>query len=190
MSWLQETSWSSQPGPGDSPALPHLPGGSSDWRQPNRRVPGGDAGPPKVGNMQKQKQETLTRPSFNCLDALVVRYPTLTAKNRQSNTAGNDIFAKFSTYVKNTRPDQHRGELTVCWHDHLVNGVIQTPLVPVVCVQLWRRVLTRLWLSWTTTWQTHCLTRLRLENPHADIWTESSWHWLTAIFCPNCTLSR
>ncbi|CAF96441.1 unnamed protein product, partial [Tetraodon nigroviridis] len=36
------------------------------------------------------------------------KYPTLAAKNRQSDTAGNDIFAKFSTYVKNTRPDKHR----------------------------------------------------------------------------------
>ncbi|XP_011604474.1 chloride intracellular channel protein 5a isoform X2 [Takifugu rubripes] len=36
------------------------------------------------------------------------KYPKLAAKYRQSNTAGNDIFAKFSTYVKNTRPDKHR----------------------------------------------------------------------------------
>ncbi|XP_037617694.1 chloride intracellular channel protein 5a isoform X3 [Sebastes umbrosus] len=36
------------------------------------------------------------------------KYPKLAAKNRESNTAGNDIFAKFSAYVKNTRPDKHR----------------------------------------------------------------------------------
>ncbi|KAF0046205.1 hypothetical protein F2P81_002734 [Scophthalmus maximus] len=36
------------------------------------------------------------------------KYPKLAAKNRGSNTAGNDIFAKFSAYVKNTRPDKHR----------------------------------------------------------------------------------
>ncbi|XP_073682820.1 chloride intracellular channel protein 5-like [Garra rufa] len=30
------------------------------------------------------------------------KYPKLAAKNKESNTAGNDIFAKFSAYVKNT----------------------------------------------------------------------------------------
>ncbi|KAL7862203.1 hypothetical protein SRHO_G00136440 [Serrasalmus rhombeus] len=33
------------------------------------------------------------------------KYPKLAAKNRESNTAGNDIFAKFSAYVKNTKPE-------------------------------------------------------------------------------------
>lgn len=93
----------------------------------------------------------VTEPTFKCVDALSVRYPRLAAKYRQSNTAGNDIFAKFSTYVKNTRPDKHRGELTVCLASGKVFSVIQTPWVPVVCVQHWREVLTRLWLSWTTT---------------------------------------
>ncbi|XP_034031634.1 chloride intracellular channel protein 5a isoform X2 [Thalassophryne amazonica] len=36
------------------------------------------------------------------------KYPKLAAKNRESNTTGNDIFAKFSAYIKNTRPDKHR----------------------------------------------------------------------------------
>ncbi|XP_074520622.1 chloride intracellular channel protein 5-like isoform X2 [Halichoeres trimaculatus] len=36
------------------------------------------------------------------------KYPKLAAKNRESNTAGIDIFAKFSAFVKNTRPDQNR----------------------------------------------------------------------------------
>uniref|UniRef100_UPI0037E94D5D chloride intracellular channel protein 5a n=1 Tax=Semicossyphus pulcher TaxID=241346 RepID=UPI0037E94D5D len=35
------------------------------------------------------------------------KYPKLAAKNLESNTAGNDIFAKFSAYVKNIRPDQN-----------------------------------------------------------------------------------
>ncbi|XP_037304909.2 chloride intracellular channel protein 5b isoform X1 [Pungitius pungitius] len=33
------------------------------------------------------------------------KYPKLAAKQRESNTAGNDIFAKFSAYIKNTRPE-------------------------------------------------------------------------------------
>ena len=37
------------------------------------------------------------------------RYPKLAAKQRESNTAGNDIFAKFSAYVKNTRPQNNAG---------------------------------------------------------------------------------
>ncbi|XP_030266257.1 chloride intracellular channel protein 5a isoform X2 [Sparus aurata] len=36
------------------------------------------------------------------------KYPKLAAKNRESNTAGNDTFARFSAYVKNTRPDKNR----------------------------------------------------------------------------------
>uniref|UniRef100_A0A674BXS3 Chloride intracellular channel protein n=1 Tax=Salmo trutta TaxID=8032 RepID=A0A674BXS3_SALTR len=35
------------------------------------------------------------------------RYPKLAAKNRESNTAGNDIFAKFSAYIKNIRPENN-----------------------------------------------------------------------------------
>uniref|UniRef100_A0A672FPF7 Chloride intracellular channel protein n=1 Tax=Salarias fasciatus TaxID=181472 RepID=A0A672FPF7_SALFA len=36
------------------------------------------------------------------------KYPRLAAKNRNSNTAGNDIFAKFSAYIKNTRADKNQ----------------------------------------------------------------------------------
>ncbi|XP_005933992.1 chloride intracellular channel protein 5a isoform X2 [Haplochromis burtoni] len=36
------------------------------------------------------------------------KYPKLAAKNRESNTAGNDIFARFSAFVKNTKPDKNR----------------------------------------------------------------------------------
>ncbi|XP_016296226.1 chloride intracellular channel protein 5a [Sinocyclocheilus anshuiensis] len=32
------------------------------------------------------------------------KYPKLAVKNKESNTAGNDIFAKFSAYIKNTNP--------------------------------------------------------------------------------------
>ncbi|XP_051909424.1 chloride intracellular channel protein 5b isoform X1 [Hippocampus zosterae] len=33
------------------------------------------------------------------------KYPKLAAKHRESNTAGNDIFAKFSAFIKNTKID-------------------------------------------------------------------------------------
>uniref|UniRef100_A0A4W3J7E1 CLIC N-terminal domain-containing protein n=1 Tax=Callorhinchus milii TaxID=7868 RepID=A0A4W3J7E1_CALMI len=33
------------------------------------------------------------------------RYPKLAAKYPESNSAGNDVFAKFSAYIKNTRKD-------------------------------------------------------------------------------------
>ncbi|KAM3856997.1 chloride intracellular channel protein 5a [Diretmus argenteus] len=36
------------------------------------------------------------------------KYPKLAAKNRESNTAGNDIFSKFSAYVKNTKPEKNK----------------------------------------------------------------------------------
>ncbi|XP_035278482.1 chloride intracellular channel protein 5-like isoform X1 [Anguilla anguilla] len=37
------------------------------------------------------------------------KYPKLAAKNRESNTAGNDVFAKFSAYIKNTNPGANAG---------------------------------------------------------------------------------
>lgn len=51
-----------------------------------------------VNKIEEYLEDTLTPP----------KYPRLAARNRESNTAGNDIFARFSAYVKNTRPDQHR----------------------------------------------------------------------------------
>lgn len=78
------------------------------------------------GQLGKQvgEQATETQPGFKCVDAPSLRYPRLAAKYHQSNTAGNDIFAKFSTYVKNTRPDKHRSELTVCLCGHLVKPAL------------------------------------------------------------------
>ncbi|XP_061745231.1 chloride intracellular channel protein 5a [Nerophis ophidion] len=35
------------------------------------------------------------------------KYPKLAVKNRESNTAGNDVFAKFSAYIKNTSPNKN-----------------------------------------------------------------------------------
>lgn len=35
---------------------------------------------------------------------LASRYPKLAALNPESNTAGLDIFAKFSAYIKNSNP--------------------------------------------------------------------------------------
>ncbi|KAM6954236.1 chloride intracellular channel protein 5b isoform 2-T2 [Aplochiton taeniatus] len=36
------------------------------------------------------------------------KYPKLAAKQRESNTAGNDIFAKFSAFIKNTNPGPNK----------------------------------------------------------------------------------
>lgn len=41
------------------------------------------------------------------------RYPKLAAKNKESNAAGNDIFAKFSAYIKNTKPEANASEFDV-----------------------------------------------------------------------------
>jgi len=107
----QETSRSPQSGSRDTPALPHLPGGGSNWRQQNRGIPGGDAGSTKVGLTHTNALRTkgIEHPD-PMRTHFFSRYPKLAAKNHESNTAGNDIFAKFSAYVKNTRPDKNRGE--------------------------------------------------------------------------------
>ncbi|XP_077368596.1 chloride intracellular channel protein 5-like isoform X3 [Festucalex cinctus] len=36
------------------------------------------------------------------------KYPKLAVKNHQSNTAGNDVFARFSAYIKNTSPAKNK----------------------------------------------------------------------------------
>lgn len=48
----------------------------------------------------------------------LLRYPKLAAKQRESNTAGNDIFAKFSAYIKNTKPEANDGGLLILCHLH------------------------------------------------------------------------
>lgn len=47
------------------------------------------------------------------LSTRLLRYPKLAAKQRESNTAGNDIFAKFSAYIKNTKPEANAGGLLI-----------------------------------------------------------------------------
>lgn len=42
---------------------------------------------------------------------LVCRYIKLAARHPESNTAGMDIFAKFSAFIKNPRPDANEGAL-------------------------------------------------------------------------------
>lgn len=40
----------------------------------------------------------------------MLRYAKLGARHPESNTAGMDIFAKFSAYIKNSKPDANEGE--------------------------------------------------------------------------------
>uniref|UniRef100_A0A673BAM5 Chloride intracellular channel 5b n=1 Tax=Sphaeramia orbicularis TaxID=375764 RepID=A0A673BAM5_9TELE len=61
-----------------------------------------------INKIEEFLEETLSPP----------KYPKLAAKQRESNTAGNDIFAKFSAYIKNTKPEANAGGLLCC---HLVH---------------------------------------------------------------------
>ncbi len=50
-------------------------------------------------------------PSYSPLNlVLVLRYPKLATKHPESNTAGIDVFAKFSAYIKNPRKEANEGE--------------------------------------------------------------------------------
>lgn len=40
----------------------------------------------------------------------LLRYLKLSPKHPESNTAGMDIFAKFSAYIKNSRPEANEGK--------------------------------------------------------------------------------
>uniref|UniRef100_A0A3Q4HA64 Chloride intracellular channel 6 n=1 Tax=Neolamprologus brichardi TaxID=32507 RepID=A0A3Q4HA64_NEOBR len=53
-----------------------------------------------VNKIEEFLEEKLTPP----------RYPRLAPKHPEANTAGIDIFAKFSAYIKNTRKDTTAGK--------------------------------------------------------------------------------
>lgn len=42
--------------------------------------------------------------------SLIISYPRLAPKHPESNTAGIDVFAKFSAYIKNPRKDTNDGK--------------------------------------------------------------------------------
>lgn len=46
----------------------------------------------------------------NAVFGFLFRYLKLSPKHPESNTAGMDIFAKFSAYIKNSRPEANEGK--------------------------------------------------------------------------------
>eukprot|EP00062_Callorhinchus_milii_P017573 gi/632970115/ref/XP_007901467.1/ PREDICTED: chloride intracellular channel protein 5 isoform X1 [Callorhinchus milii] len=57
------------------------------------------------------------------------KYPKLAAKQPESNTAGNDIFAKFSAYIKNTRVTANEGlERQLLKSMQKLNDYLNSPL--------------------------------------------------------------
>lgn len=48
--------------------------------------------------------------TYNPLSLFPFRYLKLSPKHPESNTAGMDIFAKFSAYIKNSRPEANEGK--------------------------------------------------------------------------------
>ncbi|XP_041109290.1 chloride intracellular channel protein 5b isoform X2 [Polyodon spathula] len=55
------------------------------------------------------------------------KYPKLAAKQRESNTAGNDIFAKFSAFIKNTKPEANEATRTSGSHLWIISSHPLTP---------------------------------------------------------------
>lgn len=47
---------------------------------------------------------------FTLLCVFNISYPRLAPKHAEANTAGIDVFAKFSAYIKNQRKDTNEGE--------------------------------------------------------------------------------
>ncbi|KAL0606640.1 Chloride intracellular channel protein 3 [Plecturocebus cupreus] len=70
-------------------------------------------------------EETLGPPDF----------PSLAPRYREANTAGNDIFHKFSVFIKNPVPAQDEGEAR--WEGAL-GGVLTAPPCPALYQQLLR----------------------------------------------------
>ncbi|XP_061572220.1 chloride intracellular channel protein 4 isoform X2 [Cololabis saira] len=57
------------------------------------------------------------------------RYPKLAPKHREANTAGNDVFAKFSAYIKNPRKDTNEAlEKALLKSLQRLDDFLRTPL--------------------------------------------------------------
>ncbi|XP_063794552.1 chloride intracellular channel protein 3 [Pseudophryne corroboree] len=63
-----------------------------------------------VNKIEEFLEETLKPP----------RYPSMTPKYKESNTTGNDVFHKFSTYIKNQSPEHE---------DHLEKSFLRSLLM-------------------------------------------------------------
>lgn len=48
--------------------------------------------------------------SLHSYVSLNISYPRLATKHAEANTAGIDVFAKFSAYIKNPRKDTNDGK--------------------------------------------------------------------------------
>lgn len=64
-----------------------------------------------------------------------LRYNKLSARHPESNTAGMDIFAKFSAYIKNSKPDGNEGE-TVGHATQAHTGVVFCHCLSIATVEL------------------------------------------------------
>lgn len=68
----------------------------------------------KLSPIRGDAMETILPPRVCLQDlcvVLVCRHIKLAARHPESNTAGMDIFAKFSAFIKNPRPDANEGAL-------------------------------------------------------------------------------
>lgn len=70
------------------------------WERGGEELAGGETG----GRNGKQVAEAPPRMLSDVAFPVGFRYPKLAALNPESNTAGVDIFAKFSAYIKNSNP--------------------------------------------------------------------------------------
>ena len=106
----------------------------------------------------------------------LLRYPKLGTQHPESNSAGNDVFAKFSAFIKNTKKDANESEslpsscfLFSAW----------TSIPPLVwfllrsgrdlCIEIREKYL----LLWACTWVsgTECFSR---DYPEKDIFRRRS----------------
>ncbi|OBS78947.1 hypothetical protein A6R68_18666 [Neotoma lepida] len=52
------------------------------------------------------------------------RYPKLGTQHPESNSAGNDVFAKFSAFIKNTKKDANEKQSTSEGNEHQSKGIM------------------------------------------------------------------
>lgn len=119
------------------------------------------------------------------------RFPSLAPRYRESATAGNDVFHRFSAFIKNPVPTQddgeegqERGEGGGSWPRP---GLTAPPPRPQPCTSCccapspgWTATCAR---RWSTSW---CGNR-SLASRAAASWTATSSRWLTVGCCPSCT---
>lgn len=143
---------------------------------PSGRTPPGQSPGPRKGLTQN--------PS-------TLRFPSLAPRYRESTAAGNDVFHKFSAFIKNPVPaldnDEEGPETRRGWGEWRPRPAPHRAPRPQPCTS----ICCALSPSWTATcarpWSTSWRGSRSCASHATALWTATSSRWSIADCCPSCT---